>query len=41
MEDMKRVGSLYFSQLFSSSIATCAICCNPSKVEEVRSELER
>ena len=41
VEDVKRVGTLYFSQLFSSSVATCAVCCNPSKVEEVRNELER
>ena len=41
IEDLKRVGSQYFSRLFSPTVATCAVCCNPSKVDEVKSELVR
>lgn len=33
--DMKRVGSLYLKPLFSPEKSCCAICCPPSKVEDI------
>lgn len=36
LDDLKRVGEKYFSRLFSMESSNCAICCHPSKVEEIR-----
>ncbi len=41
VNDLKRVGGAYFSRLFDPSQATTAVCCNPSKVTEVKEGLER
>ncbi len=36
MEDLKRVGELYFKPLFDVTKSRCAICCQPSKVDEIK-----
>ncbi|XP_077994627.1 uncharacterized protein C05D11.1-like [Glandiceps talaboti] len=36
INDLKMVGQKYFAPLFDTSKARCAVCCNPSKVEEIR-----
>ena len=41
VEDLQRVGKEYFSQMFDPILASTAVCCNPSKVAEVRSGLEQ
>lgn len=41
IDDLKRVGGLYFKKLFSPSETTTAICCNPNKVQEVKDGLEK
>uniref|UniRef100_UPI00358F5AD4 uncharacterized protein C05D11.1-like isoform X2 n=1 Tax=Myxine glutinosa TaxID=7769 RepID=UPI00358F5AD4 len=35
VEDLRRVGSQYFSHLFNSAFANCIVVCNPSRVEEI------
>lgn len=35
LDDVKRVAPIYLLPLFDTSLSKCAICCNPSKVEEV------
>ena len=39
-DDLKRVGGLYFSKLFSPSESVTAVCCSPGKVAEVKQGLE-
>ncbi|XP_072172090.1 uncharacterized protein C05D11.1-like [Diadema setosum] len=34
--DLMRVGETYFRPLFDPSKAKCALCCQPSKVDEIR-----
>lgn len=41
IEDLKRVGGLYFSKMLEPSLVTTAVCCNPSKVQEVKEGLEK
>ena len=41
IEDLKRVGELYFSKILDPSLVTTAVCCNPSKVKEVKEGLEK
>ncbi|XP_070567442.1 uncharacterized protein C05D11.1-like isoform X2 [Ptychodera flava] len=36
IEDLKAVGEKYFAPLFDPSKARCAVCCNPSKVDEIK-----
>ncbi|XP_030845247.1 uncharacterized protein C05D11.1-like [Strongylocentrotus purpuratus] len=36
VEDLKRVGEKYFSLLFDPSKAKCALCCQSSKVDEIK-----
>ena len=41
IEDLKKVGELYFSKMLELSLVTMAVCCNPSKVQEVKEGLEK
>ncbi len=41
IEDLKRVGEVYFTRLFDPAHTTTAVCCNPSKVTEVKEGLEK
>ena len=41
IDDLQRVGKEYFSRLFDPALTTTAVCCNPSKVTEVKSGLEQ
>jgi len=41
VEDLQRVGKEYFSQMFDPTLTSTAVCCNPSKVTEVRGGLEQ
>ena len=36
-----RVGQKYVAPLFDPAQSSCAICCHPSKVEEIRGEFNR
>ncbi|XP_063960885.1 uncharacterized protein C05D11.1-like [Lytechinus pictus] len=36
IEDLKRVGQKYFSLLFDPAKANCALCCQSSKVDEIK-----
>ena len=38
--DLKRVSKDYFSSLFDPKSVSCAVCCNTSKVDEIRRGLE-
>ncbi|KAK3733082.1 hypothetical protein QZH41_008418 [Actinostola sp. cb2023] len=40
MEDLERVGQKYIAPLFDPLTSRCAVCCNPSKVEEIREGLK-
>ena len=40
-EDLMRVGHKYIAPLFDPAQSSCAICCHPSKVEEIREEFNR
>jgi len=35
VDELKRVGEQYFSKLFDNNNTTMAICCHPTKVEEI------
>lgn len=35
IDDIKRIGPMYITPLFESDKVKTAVCCNPSKVEEV------
>lgn len=35
IDDLKQIGSTYIEPLFDTSKARTAVCCNPSKVEEI------
>ena len=41
VDDLKRVGGVYFSKMLDPSLVTTAACCNPSKVKEVKEGLEK
>ena len=41
LEDLMRVGHKYIAPLFDPAQSSCAICCHPSKVEEIREEFNR
>ncbi len=41
VDDLKRVGGAYFTRLFDHAHTTTAVCCNPSKVAEVKQGLEK
>lgn len=41
IEDLTRVGTLYFSKLLDPQLTNTAVSCNPSKVQEVKTGLER
>ena len=41
IDDLKRVGELYFAKILDPSLVTTAACCNPSKVKEVKEGLEK
>ena len=38
--DLQRVGKQYFRLLLEPTSTTTAVCCNPSKVAEVKAGLE-
>lgn len=38
LEDLMKVGHKYIAPLFDPAQSSCAICCHPSKVEEIREE---
>ena len=40
LDDLTRVGGLYFSKFFDPSQAVTAVCCSPGKVEEVKAGLQ-
>ncbi len=39
-EDLRNSANKYFSSLFDPSKVTCAICCNTSKVNEIKQGFE-
>ena len=39
--DLNRVGKEYFCKLFDPKLASCAICCNPSKATDVKMVFEK
>ena len=41
IDDLQQVGKEYFSRLFDPALTTTAVCCNPSKVTEVKNGLEQ
>ena len=41
IDDLHRVGETYVKVLFDASKSKCAICCNPSKVDEIKDAFER
>ena len=41
IDDLKRVGGVYFSKMLDPALVTTAACCNPSKVKEVKEGLEK
>lgn len=40
LEDMKRVGQLYITPLFDPAKSKVAICCHPTKVEEITKDFK-
>lgn len=40
LDDLRKVGELYFSKLFDPSQAITAVCCSPGKMDEVKAGLE-
>ena len=40
LEDLRKVGGVYFSRLFDPSEVITAVCCNPGKVAEVSAGLK-
>ena len=38
---IQQVGKKYFEGLFDGGVASCGICCNTSKVEEIKDGLTR
>ena len=40
LEDIQRVGREYFSRMFDTLRAVCAVCCNPSKLDEISACLQ-
>lgn len=41
LPDLIRVGKTYIAPLFDPSQSSCAICCHPSKVDEIKEEFNR
>ena len=41
LADLIRVGRTYVTPLFDSTQSSVAICCHPSKVEEIKEEFKR
>ena len=41
LKDLMRVGHKYIAPLFDPAQSSCAICCHPFKVEEIREEFHR
>lgn len=39
-DDLRRVAREYFSLLFDPDKIACGVCCNTSKVEEIKQGLE-
>jgi Zn-dependent M16 (insulinase) family peptidase len=40
-KDLEHVGEMYFRNLFDPLKISCSICCSPSKVDEIKEELEK
>ncbi|XP_048587317.1 uncharacterized protein C05D11.1 isoform X1 [Nematostella vectensis] len=40
MSDLERVGQRYLAPLFDPVTSWCAVCCNPSKVDEIKQGLK-
>ncbi|CAB4004421.1 uncharacterized protein C05D11.1-like [Paramuricea clavata] len=40
LEDLRKVGEKYFTRLFSVEQSNCAICCHPSKVDEIQTSFQ-
>ncbi|ESO83908.1 hypothetical protein LOTGIDRAFT_222342 [Lottia gigantea] len=40
IEDLKRVGPIYFPQLFDVNKIRCVVCVNPSKIEEINKDFK-
>ena len=38
--DLNRIGKRYVSILFDPKRSNCAVCCNPSKVDEISERLK-
>ena len=41
LADLIRVGRTYVTPLFDPTQSSVAICCHPSKVEEIKEEFKR
>ncbi|XP_028410939.1 uncharacterized protein C05D11.1-like [Dendronephthya gigantea] len=41
LEDLRRVGKKYFTKLFSVAQSNCAVCCHPSKVDEIQTSFQK
>ena len=41
LEDLSRIGKTYIAPLFDPSRSKVAICCHPTKVEEVVSDFKK
>ena len=41
LADLIRVGQTYVAALFDPTQSSVAICCHPSKVEEIKEEFKR
>ena len=41
LADLIRVGQTYVTPLFDPTQSSVAICCHPSKVEEIKEEFKR
>ena len=41
LADLTRVGKKYVAPLFDPAVSQCAVCCHPSKTQEIKDGFER